>query len=108
MTQFTTPTVRITLKSSEDIQTSLIDSSTIHVILQQTNAMQTAELVKDATSVNGVIETTLTQEETGKFGEGWVKLQVRGVTPQGFAWATNVVLKKLNEILEKEVLTYGS
>lgn len=53
------------------------------------------------------IETTLTQEETLKFRPGEVRVQIRYVTPDGVADASNIIVTTAEEILKDGEITYG-
>lgn len=101
--QYTTPTLTLTLETDDVITVEVIQASKLYVTLKQGNF----ELTKEVTADENVISLFLTQQETSKFKDGNVYLQVRGVTETQFAWATNKYIIGAESVLHKGVINYG-
>lgn len=61
----------------------------------------------DDDTKNTTVICPLTQEETLSLKQGSVKTQIRFIFSNGQAFATNIVALEVQNILYKEVITYG-
>lgn len=100
MRRGTTPTFQITVTGLSDIE---ID------VLWLTLKQGTTEITKDKNDVEiqgDVISTTLTQEETLMFKEGAkVGIQLRALSTNNTAYASNIVYTDVEKILKDGVIS---
>lgn len=90
----TTPTYKITINS--------IDMSTvrnIYITFAQGEGVEITKTGDEITIEQNVVSTKLSQEETLRFHEGIVLVQVRGTTKSGDAFASPLYSEKVQPIL---------
>ena len=102
MYQYTTPTITITIPEALDVS----EITALVVVLQQ--GPRSLEKTLDDSNVqldteNNAITITLTQEETGAFEAGTVKIQCH-ILVGNTAYATNEMIAPIHNNLHKEVI----
>lgn len=101
MTRGTTPSYVITIKGMDSL-----DGMSIEVDIKQGSAL--IKFDKDEVVIDeDTISISLTQEQTLTLSTGTAKLQVRGITQSGIAWASNIVTIPVNPILRAGVIEYA-
>lgn len=94
----TTPTHTFTIPFSSDMIREC------QIIYQQNEKEVLTKYKKDCTMQDESILVTLTQEETFLFKKGHVSIQVRVVTHNGEALASDIILVSCKRCLSDEVL----
>lgn len=107
ITQYTTPTLTITITPDETITSDIIADSTLFLTIKQKVGLDWVEITKEATANDNVLEITLTQNDTGVLSNGVARMQIRGVTTNGFAWATKTYAIDVDAVLHEEVIAHG-
>lgn len=97
MRQGTTPTLSITTNFD------LNEAKKIQVVIRQNGYIITKEN-EDLYIEDGKIQVTLSQEETLKFNTGTCNIQLRILTNDDVAVASQIYQVKIFEILNKEVI----
>lgn len=95
----TTPTLKVQIKGVD-----LSDFSGIYITIKQKNT----EITKQGYEIvveNDVIYAPLTQEDTLKLNRGYAYVQMRAITLEGVAVASDVKMVLVNEILKDGVIT---
>lgn len=103
MQQYTTPTLTINITPNDAVTADIIQESKLFVTIKQGKL----ELTKTAKSVGTTVTIVYSQEETSELKDGSIKLQIRGITPDGFAWATQIVTIDAETVILKEVIDYA-
>lgn len=99
----TTPTLKIKVKGAD-----LSIFKNIYVTIRQGNTEVTKESEKGQLRINietNVISMPLTQEDTLKFSRGHVDIQMRGITENNRAVASNIKMWSMNRILKEGVIS---
>lgn len=97
----TTPTLEIKLTG---IDVSKLES--IYITLKQYKKQVTKEM-QDITvdEISNTLYVPLSQEDTLSLARGYVYVQMRAVTKEGLAVASNIAMKTMEEILKEGVIT---
>lgn len=85
----------------------IADLSAVYVSYSQNGKVVVEKALNDlsiSTKENLIITVSLTQEDTLKFSEGKVKIQIRLKTTTGAAMASDVITTYANEILKDGVI----
>lgn len=100
MTRGTTPTYNITVDDIDNL-----DAYSIEVDIKQGGAL--LQFSNDDIIIDeNTIVVKLTQEQTLSLSTGSAHLQVRGISVDGIAWASNIVSIPVNPILRAGVISY--
>lgn len=103
MYRYTTPTITINLVLNDVVNEDVLNTSDLYVTISQ-GGKKLTKTQNDILIDNNTIGVTLTQCESADFSEGYAWIQVRGVTPDGFAWASKVGKFRVeNTLLKREI-----
>ena len=99
MRRGTTPTLTIRIRDGD-----LAEYEHIYVTIKQ-GEKELTKIFAGSDSVDGVLHVTLTQEDTLMFADNEkAKVQLRCITADGIAVATNIVRIYVGEILKEGVI----
>lgn len=107
ITQYTTPTLTITITPDDIITSEVIADSSLFLTIKQKVGSDWVEITKEATASDNVLEVTLSQNDTGTLSNGVARMQIRGVTTEGFAWATKTYAIDVDAVLHEGVIKRG-
>lgn len=107
ITQYTTPTLTITITPDDTITNEVIADSSLFLTIKQKIGLEWVEITKQASATDNVLEVTLTQGDTGVLSDGVARMQIRGVTTEGFAWATKTYAIDVDAVLHEGVIEHG-
>lgn len=99
----TTPTINIEVEGAQ-----LSDYADIWITIKQSHITQITRKLSDGSMIiqDNMISFTLTQDETLMFGaNNKVRLQLRAITPDGIAVASDIIDTTIGEILKEGVIT---
>ena len=100
MTRGTTPTLTLSIEGVD-----LLTCKSLYVTLQQGGFKLTKRAGEDLTVVDGeTLQLYMTQEETLGFAPGNMQLQLRGITMDDIAFATNIQSVSMKNILLEGVI----
>lgn len=103
MIPFTTPTFMISIQ--EDGLKLLQNTDHVWADFRQGNYVLTKKSGVVIDAKDGNVAVGLTQEESGKFKEGMIEVQLHGITKSGEAWKTYAGLIPVDRTLTEEVIT---
>lgn len=95
----TTPTIQFTFKAVDTA-----DITTCYLTIKEGDSLVLEKTLEDASVGNGLIEWSLTQEETLKLHEENVDIQVRYKTADGHAFVSKVFSISPMQILKDGVI----
>ena len=98
MRRGTTPTHTF----STDI--SLVGAEVLFVTYKQLTKTVLEKTVRDVTIKEDSVEVTLTQQETLRFKEGDVEMQIRARMPDESAWVSNIMHTTTEKLLKGGVI----
>ena len=99
MIQYTTPTFTFDINVQEKV------IADIEITFKQDDKALQKEKIKDNLSIiDGKLNVTLTQEETGNFSVGTCQVQMRVLTSDGKVLASEIARVKVEPSLSSDVL----
>lgn len=100
----TTPTIILHIKD-QDFDMTTIDICHVTIENDSGRNKKTFEIGSENIDASErTISLELTQQETAKFEAGFVKLQLKLKTTDGKVIASKIVITKIDEILEEDIL----
>lgn len=99
MRRGTTPTLKVKVKGIK-----LERLASIYLTLKQHNNEVTKTKEEMTIEENNILSCPLSQEDTLKFSMGYVYIQIRAVTDDGVAVASNIEQRIMQEILKGGII----
>ena len=105
MTRFTDAEHTLTLTDTDDNIIDLNNCSDIYITYKQDGVTELTKSGDDITvTQDGSVQVTLKQEETGRFEQGKLSIQIRYKDEDGLARASEWITTACGDVLKKGVI----